>query len=78
MSAALRREQFFDDGKFKIARRQKVRQGLPKKEGDDDSRLIIKMLYLQSGRKCDRGAKTGGGRHGGRHVPPPAGVGGVN
>ena len=56
---------FFDDGKFKIARRQKVRQGLPKKEGDDDSRLIIKMLYLQSGRKCDRGAKTGGGRHGG-------------
>ena len=69
MSAALRREHFFDDGKFKIARRQKVRQGLPKKEGDDDSRLIIKMLYLQSGRKCDRGAKNRGVAWG-RHVPP--------
>ena len=57
MSAALRREQFFDDGKFKIARRQTVRKGWPNKEGDDDSKLIIKMLYLQSGRKCDRGCQ---------------------
>ena len=57
---------------------RKCDRGCQQRRGDDDSRLIIKMLYLQSGRKCDRGAKTGGVVMGVVMSAPLLGYGGVN